>query len=123
MPSQDAAAFNKFLKTLFSPEQTLKLPFFLFLSDVFHLWYKDSCHLRGSGANVCVCVGQQEDTEEEASLAAGLWGFSWLSEHLKGRLLFGGSSKWCEPEPLVCAAGLAAGRTLCLSAAGRKPSM
>lgn len=68
--AKDAAAFNKFLKTLFPPHWTLKLPFFLFLSDVFHLWYKDSCHLKEWSSLLCVCVGQQEEhTEEEAQVS------------------------------------------------------
>lgn len=54
---------------------------------------------------VCVCrVAYRRGS-------TGLWGFSWLSEHLKGRLLFGGSSKWCRPRSGICSqASLTAGK-------------
>lgn len=49
---------------------------------------------------VCVCGAGGASTGYRIG-SASLWGFSWLSEHLKGRLLFGGSSKWGGRLPLV----------------------
>lgn len=84
-------------------QQTSKLPFFP--CQMFFTSGTKTAATSEGAEHCCVCVCGAGYRIGSASL----WGFSWLSEHLKGRLLFGGSSKWGGRLPLVF---IASGRPL-----------
>lgn len=108
---------------------------FSFLSDVFSSWRPgaEAAEITLVWIKwVCVCCWEGQRLQQQWELVTeqellGLWGFSWLSERLKGRLHSRGRDRECRPLPLVFAASwrplLNQKLCLCLSTARWKYSV